>query len=137
MLFSTQQQTTLQAAVNRIIPPDDYPGGWEAGVGEYLMHQFERDLKDAIARYQAGLDALEAEAHAHYGADFAALNAPSQDALLARIEQGKVTTAWPIDPAEFFTMVVNHSMEGFYSDPGNGGNRNGIAWRMIGFEVTG
>jgi hypothetical protein len=32
---------------------------------------------------------------------------------------------------------VEHSAEGFYSDPGNGGNRDNIAWKMIGFEVTG
>jgi gluconate 2-dehydrogenase gamma chain len=34
-------------------------------------------------------------------------------------------------------MLVNHTMEGFYSDPGNGGNRDAVSWKMIGFEVTG
>jgi hypothetical protein len=28
-------------------------------------------------------------------------------------------------------------MEGFYGDPGNGGNRNAVSWHMIGFEVRG
>jgi gluconate 2-dehydrogenase gamma chain len=28
---------------------------------------------------------------------------------------------------------VTLTIEGFYSDPGNGGNRDAVAWRMIGF----
>ena len=28
-------------------------------------------------------------------------------------------------------------MEGYYADPGNGGNRDGIAWQMIGFTGDG
>ena len=26
----------LRAAVDRVIPADEWPGGWEGGVGEYL-----------------------------------------------------------------------------------------------------
>ena len=44
-------------------------------------------------------------------------------------------SSWPVDPAEFFRNVIEHVMEGYYSDPGNGGNRDSIAWRMIGFEA--
>ena len=41
------------------------------------------------------------------------------------------------DPVAFFQTAVEHAMEGFYSDPGNGGNHDGVSWRMIGFEVRG
>ena len=34
-------------------------------------------------------------------------------------------------------MIVEHCAEGFYSNPENGGNKDGIAWEMIGFEVRG
>lgn len=137
IMLSPKQINTLRAAVDRIIPQDDYPGGWEAGVGDYLARQFERDLKDMLRLYTAGLDALDAEAHALYTNDFAALDTASQDALLSRLEQGHVMTPWPIPPAQFFDLLVNHAIEGYYSDPGNGGNRKGTAWAMIGFEVTG
>ena len=136
-MLSTKQLDTLHAAVDRIIPPDDYPGAWDAGVGDYLLHQFERDLKSALNLYIAGLDTLDAEANALHGHDFATLDHAAQDALLARIEQGEVHTSWSIDPAEFFGMLVNHTAEGFYADPGNDGNRDSISWKMIGFEVTG
>jgi hypothetical protein len=137
MMLTQPQQITLHALVDRIIPADDFPSGWQAGVGDYLAGQFERDLRPQLDRYRAGLDALEAEAQAGAGAPFAELDAADQDALLQRIEAGAVAMAWPIDPAAFFQMAVEHAMEGFYSDPGNGGNRDAVAWRMIGFEVRG
>ena len=80
-----------------------------------------------------GLEALEAEAQHSASMSFAALPASKQDALLCQIETGDVGLPWPIDPAEFFQTVVQHVAEGFYSDPGNGGNRDGVAWQMIGF----
>lgn len=59
-----------------------------------------------------------------------------QDAILRKVETGEVATPWPVNPAEFFDRLVCQTMEGFYGDPGNGGNRGQISWRMVGFEVT-
>lgn len=136
-MLSQQQIVILEALVNRVIPPDDDPGGWEAGVGDYLFGQFKRDLKHLLPVYALGLDALDAEAQAAKGQPFVALDAGAQDALLTHVEVGQVQAAWGIDPAVFFRMVVDHCAEGFYADPGNGGNRNGVSWKMIGFEVNG
>ena len=136
-MLSSKQLVLLRLVVDRILPPDDYPGGWDAGVGDYLARQFTRDLKDVVTVYRTGLDGLDAEAHALHGTDFTGLTASAIDALLSRVERGEVLTAWSINPADFFTMLVSHSMEGYYGDPGNGGNRNGASWKMIGFEVTG
>jgi hypothetical protein len=136
-MFTERQLATLRALVDRIIPADDYPSGWQAGVGDYLAGQFERDLRPRLERYRAGLDVLDAEARVAAGVGFAELDAAAQDALLGRVEVGQVQADWPIDPAAFFHDMIEHAMEGFYSDPGNGGNRDGISWRMIGFEVRG
>jgi len=136
-MLSASQLTTLHALMDRIIPPDDYPGAWDAGVGDYLARQFERDLRDCLELYRGGLDALEAEAQASAGASLAALQPEHQDALLKRVEAGQVAHAWPVDPAQFFQMVVQHVHEGFYSDPGNGGNRDAVAWQMIGYVPGG
>jgi gluconate 2-dehydrogenase gamma chain len=38
-----------------------------------------------------------------------------------------------VPSAEFFDMLLKMSIEGFFSDPVYGGNRNMVAWRMIGF----
>ncbi len=134
--LTSQQWDTLRAAMKVIIPPDDDPGALEAGVETYFRQQFDRDLQDFVIIYQHGLDALDAEALASTGEPFATIPLDTQEFLLTRIEHGSVQTAWPIDPRMFFSGLVDHCAEGFYSDPSNGGNRDGAAWKMIGFEVT-
>jgi hypothetical protein len=136
-MLSDRQNEILRALVNRIIPADDDPGGWEAGVGDYLAGQFNRDLRHVESLYALGLESLDAEARAVFSLPFDSLPDSLQDELLTRIEAGRVETLWVVQPAAFFMMVVNHCAEGFYSDPGNGGNRDGVAWKMIGFEVRG
>lgn len=136
-MLTELQFATLRALVDRIIPADDFPSGWQAGVGDYLAGQFDARSARAARRYRAGLMHWMPEAQAQGGTRFADLDAEQQDALLRGIEAGVVATAWPIDPAAFFQAAVEHSMEGFYSDPNNGGNHDSVSWHMIGFEVRG
>lgn len=133
--LAPNQTRTLRAAVDRIIPPDDFPGGWEAGVGDFLQLLWTRE-PHFLAEAVQGLDALDREARAQAGAAFADLSADAQDALLRRVEAGEVRADWPLPPAAFFALLVRQCMEGFYADPGNGGNKDGVSWRMVGFEVT-
>ncbi len=134
-MLTSRQTALLQVLVNRIIPADDAPGGWEGGVRDYLARQFEGDLKSQLPLYRLGLDALDAESRAVYNAPLDRLPTTVQDELLAQIELGEVVTAWPIDPPTWFRRVVDHCAEGYYSDPANGGNPDAASWKMIGFEV--
>ena len=136
-MLDEQQLNTLKSLVNAIIPADDWPSGWQAGVGDYLLRQFKRDLTEAAATYAQWLTSLDAESRASCQRPFAELSLAERTRLLEAIEQGQIKTAWPIDAAAFFQQIVEHCIEGFYSDPGNGGNKNGVAWDMIGFEVRG
>jgi hypothetical protein len=137
MLLNDTQLATLHAALDRIIPPDDYPGAWEAGVGEYILRQLAGDLAHLLDVYRAGLDALDHEALAATARPFADLTAATQDALLARLEQDEAQVPWPLEAPVFFAMLCEHAAEGYYADPGNGGNRDAASWRMIGFDVRG
>ncbi len=134
-ILTPDQTRTLRAAVDRIIPPDDFPGGWEAGGGDFLQALWTREPRFLTGAVQ-GLDALDREARTQAGTAFADLSADAQDALLRRVEAGEVGTEWPVAPAAFFDLLVRQSMEGFYADPGNGGNKGGASWRMVGYEVT-
>jgi len=139
-MLTAKQHAALRAALDRIIPPGDgYPGAADAGVDRYLLGQFDRDLPNALPMYRSCLDALDAEARAAHETDFAGLPAGEQDKLLARVEKGDVAAedAWDNDPKLFFLKLVQHATEGYYGDPGNGGNLNGASWKMIGFEVRG
>lgn len=133
-MLTSNHWSILRALMNRIIPQDDFPDAWDAGVGNYLSRQFERDLRSQVEAYQLGLEALDAESQAFAGKGFTELDTSVQDVILSRLEAGQVTSSWLVNPTEFFHMVIEHVMEGYYSDPGNGGNRDLIAWRMIGFE---
>jgi len=134
-MLTSNHWNILRSLMNRIIPQDDFPDAWEAGVGDYLARQFERDLRSQVETYQLGLEALEAESQAFAGKGFTELDTSAQDVILSRLEAGQVTLSWLVDPTEFFHMVIEHVMEGYYSDPGNSGNRDSIAWRMIGFKI--
>ena len=135
-MLEARQMLTLQALVDTIIPEDDYPGGWESGVGDYLLRQLESDLRNCLTSYRDWLDALEIEAEKVFQRAFASLDLESKTALLEAIEQGDIKSDWPVDQARFFAQIVEHCTEGYYADPGNGGNRDGVAWAMVGFEVT-
>ncbi|SRR6266498_4427734 len=134
MRLTGEQQEILRAVVDRIIPPDDYPGAWQAGVGNYLARQFEGDLQPVLEDYCAGLTALEAEAVARFRQSFILLTGEEQDFVLRRIEAGEVLTSWDVSPSRFFNLLVNTTAEGFYSDQEQGGNRERVSWAMTGFE---
>ena len=72
-MFTESQQRTLQAALDRLIPADDYPGAWDAGAGDYIARQLEGDSRHLLASYRLGLDAMDAEAVTAYGQHFAEL----------------------------------------------------------------
>jgi gluconate 2-dehydrogenase gamma chain len=133
-MLTADHWNTLRSMMNRIIPQDDFPNAWDAGVEYYLSRQFERDLQYQVENYRLGLESLEAESQAYAGKSFTELDASTQDLLLSRIASGQITQSWSVNSTEFFHMVIAHVMEGYYSDPGNGGNLDSIAWQMIGFE---
>ena len=127
---------TLRAVIDRIIPEDDFPGALLADVETYVVRQLLGDCAAEKEELTRGLLSLEAEANRHTGLSFAALPPDRQDALLHAIESGRVSTTWSstLPAAEFFNRMVNLAHEGFYADPGNGGNRDGVSWRMIGYH---
>ena len=87
-MLSDRQMTCLQALVDTVIPAADFPGGWEVGVGDYLIRQLDSDLASHLPTYLRWLDGLDAEARASNGAGFADLSLDERTALLESIETG-------------------------------------------------
>jgi hypothetical protein len=122
-MLNETQTATLRAAVDRLIPPDDFPGGIEAGAADYILQQLSRDFAPIQKEYADFLDALDTLARAQSSAPaFATLPPERQDELLKAVEA---------DPthASFFRRFVEHAQEGFYISPD--------AWGMIGWKVKG
>lgn len=177
--FDDHQRATIAAAMARIIPTDDLPGAREAGTIDFLdaylaglgaiyakpdgsgfetlsgrrAEAWRRRLAAIQARYVEGIDDLDRRAHARFGADFATLDAGSQDEILGALDgsagsqaansgelSGSTRTHGPAlqqTIAEmdlpFFSLLCLHTRQGFYADPIYGGNRDRVGWDVIGF----
>ena len=125
---------TLRAVVDCLIPPDDFPGAYDAGVCDYLERIFQTDLAAQSEFFTAGIDGIDAEAFDRFNKPFAHLTPDQKLSILGAIESNQVKTSWSISPSLFFEMLVNTTAEGYYSDPQQGGNRDGTSWLMTGFE---
>lgn len=119
--------------MDRIVPADNFPSASQAGVEAYFRRQFGVDLEPLLPLYADALTALDQEAQRAGGAGFVELSSSEQDALLEKVERGATQAVWPEASQTFFQRLVNHVMEGYYSDSGNGGNRDSISWKMVGF----
>ena len=60
------------------------------------------------------------------------LSDPDKDAVLKRLESGEFTLDGA-DGKTFFAMVIKDVQMGFFADPIYGGNRDMVAWKMIGY----
>ena len=69
----------LRAAVDRVIPADAWPGGWEGGVGDYLA--------EGGAEQRWALDALERLVEMFTQRGFAAAGPDEQDRVLRETAQ--------------------------------------------------
>jgi gluconate 2-dehydrogenase subunit 3-like protein len=125
---------TLRAVVDCLIPADDFPGAYEAGICDYLRRLFETDLRNEAEFFATGLENIEREAHARFDAPFGSLTFEQQTITLEAIQHGDVLSAWQTSPQRFFEMLVCTTAEGFYSEPEQGGNRGAVSWTMTGFE---
>ncbi len=132
--LSDAEATTLAAACDQIVPPDEDPGASQAGVVRFIDRQLATRQKGDLSAWRRGIQGLDASARRRHGRAFAELAAEAQIALLRAIEDGSVDRAdWNgADPAAFFALLRRYTMMGFYGDPRHGGNRDRVAWRMIG-----
>jgi len=121
--FSASEAAAVTAICARIIPADDYPSAAEAGVPRFLDRQLVGHYRKHQEAYRQGLRAVEEASRARHQKSFAALSEEEQDEILREIEEKQ---------AEFFAMIRNHIMQGYYGDPRHGGNREALSWKMLG-----
>ena len=150
--LAPSQHRTLRAAVARIVPASG-PGDWSAadvGADNYIVTLlagtsriyaggpyrrrfarfqrlsrvkhigWSREVRRLRKLYTKGLAQLDRMA----GGDFAGLPGPAQDAILTTLDDRG---------SAFFGALYNHTLEGVYSHPVYGGNRNYRAWKAFGY----
>jgi hypothetical protein len=83
--------------------------------------------------YQNSLPAVDRFATERFGATFVALDPRQQDQILMAIEDGKATGFDAPSASDFFSLLQNHAVQGMFSDPVYGGNRDMAGWRLVGY----
>jgi gluconate 2-dehydrogenase gamma chain len=156
--FSDAEGAAMEPLADRIIPPDaDTPGGKDAGCAIFVDRQLAgpygrneglynrspflkgakqqgpQDAAGPARQYRDGLAALDRHSRqAHAGKAFAELSDPEKDEILAGLESGAANLEG-VDGKAFFEMVLKDVQQGFFADPIYGGNRDMVAWKMIGY----
>jgi len=152
VFFNPAEAAFIEAAVARLIPKDEAgAGALEAGVANYIDKQLagawgagERLYRSGPWRegsasqgYQLPFTPAELFRNAirainQKNANFPKLGAEEQDAFLDSLQKGKDDLGG-VPASQFFESLLAVTIEGFFSDPAYGGNRDMVAWKMIGF----
>jgi len=123
--FTEDEARTLAAFCDQIIPPDDFPSASEAGVLLYIDRQLIRHYANHQGKYRDGLKQIDKLSKDRFGAEFARLQ-PQQ--------QLEIALATEHDSRQFFNLVRDHTMQGYYGSPRHGGNRDAVSWHMLGID---
>ena len=155
LFFNREEAKFIESAVARLIPTDVNPGGIEAGVPNYLDKQLAGAWGAGERLYLSGpwqptrpglgyqlpltpgelfhtaVKAINAELNKS-GQPFWEMSPEQQDDYLHKLEAGGIDlNGVPSDI--FFTQLWGMTIEGFFSDPVYGGNKDMVAWKLIGF----
>jgi gluconate 2-dehydrogenase gamma chain len=155
--FTADEAITVEALVDRLIPPDpETPGGKEAGcavfidrqlagpyghqAGLYTSGPFRHGTREQgpqspaspARHYREALAALHRRCgELHGGKRFSELADSDKDAVIAGLEHGNIDLGG--ERGAFFKQLLKDTQQGFFADPIYGGNREMAGWRMIGF----
>jgi gluconate 2-dehydrogenase gamma chain len=156
--FTPDEAAFIEAVVDHMIPADAWtPKGTDLGVnvyidralasgwgkGERLYRQgpwksgtanqgYQLPLTPAEV-YRAAIPAATAHCVKQYGKRFEQLEAPEREAFLVALQGGKLVLEDGPPARTFFDMLYQNVMEGMFSDPLYGGNKDKAGWKLVGF----
>ncbi|MDQ3965528.1 MAG: gluconate 2-dehydrogenase subunit 3 family protein [Actinomycetota bacterium] len=132
--FFLDEADTVEALAARIIPGDaEDPGAREAGVVYYIDRALSGPYSGWQSAYREGVRTINAYTKERYDKKFFELSEADQDAVVGALERGEVPGFGDSEAGDFFTTIWGHTVEGMFSDPAYGGNRNAVGWKLIGF----
>ena len=123
--FDVATAKEIEALTSCIVPSDDTPGAREAAVVYFVDRALATFDQSRQGLYKEGLADLQARRKEQFPASksIAELSAAQQAELLRSIER-----------SDFFQLLRTHTLYGFLGDPSYGGNRDGVGWKVVGFE---
>jgi gluconate 2-dehydrogenase gamma chain len=148
----------VEALVDHMVPADDLtPKGTDLGIAVYIdralagswgkgdrlymqgpwkkgapSQGYQLPLTPAQL-YRAGIEATNAHCRKTYGKPFDRLDDAQREEVLLGLSSAKINFDSGLPVPAFWSTLYQTVVEGMYSDPIYGGNRNKAGWRMIGF----
>jgi len=104
-------------------------GPWKVGVPS---QGYQLPLTPAQL-YRTGIAATNAYCRKTYGKAFDRLDEKQREEVLVGLSSAKISFDNGLPVREFWSTVYQTVMQGMFSDPIYGGNRNKAGWRLIGF----
>jgi gluconate 2-dehydrogenase gamma chain len=157
LTLSAVEAAFLSAVADTMIPADELsPSGTDCGVVVFIDRQLAGSFGGGAKLYRSGPFRKGKPEHGYqlpltprefvgvgitatndwvrkvHGKDFHRLAPKEREDALKALEAGKAALG-TFDGREFFDALLTLVMEGFLADPIHGGNRNKVAWKMIGY----
>lgn len=99
----------------------------------FIDRQLGRRHKRFEKAYHQALKDIQTLARQQLGAAFDELPLEARTTLLTVLEAGKAPKdLFGGDGRAAFAMILDHTMQGFFGDPRHGGNKDYVAWKMLG-----
>jgi len=152
------EQAFVEALVNHMCPADQYTpngvdmglniyfdralaGNWGQGDRLYLQGPFKQGSANQgyqlamtpAALFRAGTEGLADYCQATFKKPFDALPSEAQEQLLKDLQAGKIPLPNGVPARPYFAQLLQMFYEAMFSDPIYGGNRDKMAWKMIGY----
>jgi gluconate 2-dehydrogenase gamma chain len=157
LTLTATEHAFMVAAVDTLIPADEHsPSGSACGVAVFIDRQLAGAYGMGARLYRqgpfpkakpelgyqlslnpreffrAGIEAANAWSRKTYGKDFDRLSEKDREAALKAMDEGKAEFSG-FSSRGFFNALLQITMEGFFSDPIYGGNRDMASWKMVGY----
>jgi gluconate 2-dehydrogenase gamma chain len=157
LALTATEAAFISAAVDALIPADELsPSGTDCGLVTFIDRQLasawgggakmyrsgpfqkgkpEQGYQLALTPHElfaAGIAEANQWSRQTYGKDFDRLAPDDRVNALKAMEEGKAEFVG-LGSKQFFDALLTITMDGFFSDPIYGGNRNKVSWKMLGF----
>jgi len=157
LVITPEEEAFFSAAVDTMIPADQLsPSGTDCGCVTFIDRQLASAWGGGAKMYRAGpfvkgtpeqgyqlpltphqffvagIRAANDWSQKTYSKAFAGLTPEQRIEALTAMQEGKAEFDG-FDSKLFFQRTLQITMEGFFSDPIYGGNKNKASWRMLGF----
>jgi gluconate 2-dehydrogenase gamma chain len=116
-------------------------GNWGQGDRLYLQGPFKNGSANQgyqlgmtpAALFRAGTEGLAAYCQASFNKPFDALAPNDREQVLKDLQAGKIELPNGVPAKTYFAQLLQMFYESMFADPIYGGNRNKMAWKMIGY----